>query len=174
MLDMFPRPNVRASKLGSANARNNIFTISVWGGCPVFAGVLAQEVYERNFKRLIFVAVFVPLAIVAALVEPLLVPLALVPALALPALRPIRERMELMGHEIEAVVAADYYGEDLEAYELSEAENLTRGSYRDKGLFPRKSATDIAALIREKRVAAREWAHRRRQMIADAKGIGLA
>jgi hypothetical protein len=160
-------------KGGGPNATNNFFTITIWREISCFAGVLAQERFERGFKWIVALAVAAPAALLIGLiVDPVLAPMGLLAGILVTRLRPLLEEMELRGHAIETYVASAYYGFDLAAYEAKEAAALLRGSYRDKGLFKSRSERDVQRLLAARRVAARRWCDRHRSAIAADKAWG--
>lgn len=134
MIAIFPPTFVRAWQPG-ANAGNN--PLRIWIADRVakseyWGAVLAQERYEWGFKWKVGI---IPAIFMERWIEP-------------------------MGHAVEARVAADYYGADFAAYELSEARSL--GSY---GSFSGKPESELLALMVSRRAAAARWVQRHRRYI---------
>lgn len=134
IISLFPPTFVRPWQPG-ANAGNN--PLRIWiaehvAKSEFWGAVLAQERYEWGFKWKVGI---IPAIFMERWIEP-------------------------MGHAVEARVAADYYGADFAAYELSEARSL--GSY---GSFRGKPESELLALIVAKRAAASRWVSRHRRYV---------
>ena len=116
-------------RIGTANARHDLFGVRIWKHLSEFEAVLAQEVYEWRFLRLRGLILMLPIFGLFAVVEGpaivLLAPLLLAAHLSPKLYRPWHRLMELRGHMIEVLVAVDRYGANFETKLANEAAVLT-------------------------------------------------
>jgi hypothetical protein len=143
ILTLFPPTFVITSAYDGRgwNANNNPACIRIFkdlASHESWIGVLAQERYEWGFK------------------------IKWTPLLWIPALF-MEKRIEVMGHAVEAYVAATYDGFDFEEYEKREAESL-----QWYAPFREMSFEERLALLQTKREAAAKWVKRHASYIERA------
>lgn len=146
------------------DSKNNIWYATAKRDSPHYAGVRFQERVEAAFKRLYLV----PLLAVMLAVSWLIWPAVEAPLMAFIAwiiiggistqLAPLIELNEMRGQSVETYIRWKYYGEDYDAAEFANAEQLTAewSQYRKKGAFKGDTALAVKARLKEWR----PWAER--------------
>lgn len=88
----------------NANATNNMMSVKIKRGIPLPASVMAQEKYEQELKRRMF-----PVYLVSLVTK------------KVTGTSKFHRGMEIMGRTVEAAVAANFYGYDLDDVMYGEA-----------------------------------------------------
>jgi hypothetical protein len=123
-----------------ANASNSPVRIVIKAGIKYPAAVAAQERREWGIKAPYFAAGVLPVLLWQ------------IPSW--------RRSLEIQGHAVEIAVASQYYGADIDKYEISEAVAM-RGYPQFKGW----DLPDILALLRAERSNAAKWVRGKRKLI---------
>lgn len=136
------------------NGANNLFRVRLWAGAARPAAVLAQEIFEMEYKRGRFLRWFVA---------------RIVPGWR----RRFDEEMELIGHAVEIEAAIHLYVADRSFMETHEARSLTAfgSSYARRGMFKGLSISDVRLSLRARRVTAARWLRENSERLAGWKSL---
>lgn len=118
------------ARRAGANARNSLFHIWYFNGLKNLAERLGQEVFEREFKWKWLLAIYLPILFIALkLGGDAAIMLGvfgfLATFLTVTNFSPLKRRMEIGGHNIESIGAADLTDTPYELYAMMEAHALT-------------------------------------------------
>jgi hypothetical protein len=167
-----PRIEIRRGGIEQAlakgsNASNGWTSIWIWSDIPHMAATLAQEVREYEWRRAKGLRWGLAALLVSGLAAYLAFGLYGAPAAILATFLAVGlsnktgdRTMELMGHAVEVLVAAEWYGLDIEEREVRSLQlyDEFRGEPADK----------ILADMRERYPDARKWIAKRRAFIQRA------
>lgn len=144
-----PRIEVFVEDQG-VNGQNNFWRVRLWLRARSRVAVLAQEVFEHEYKRQnwtrYILSVFWPAT-----------------------RRQFLEGMEIDGHAVEVAASVRFYGSSVQASEYGEARALVaaNSSYADKGLFIGETADTVAKRLAERRAFAKGWVARNERRLDD-------
>jgi hypothetical protein len=158
---MIIRPPIVLDPTLRGNAIHKL-VIRIKPGIPNFAAVLAQEVAEWRFLRMLGLATMLPAAVLFWFIPwPLVLP-ALVLGHMLPSFIPaVKRKMELIGHAVEVEVAVRMYTQERAAYRWLEARSLAENYSQFKGYTVER----CDALLIEHEAQATKWVNRHGQWL---------